>query len=63
MTHANLYIRLTALLCITALEITAMLKGVDGAAFGLAVAAIGAIVGTTLKPITQIFKTTKPPES
>lgn len=56
MTHANLYIRLTACLCITALEIVAMAKGVNGATFGLAIAAIGGIVGTTLKPITQIFK-------
>ena len=62
MTHANLYIRLTACICITALEITAMLKDIDGATFGLAIAAIGAIVGTTIKPITQIFKSTKPPE-
>lgn len=62
MTHANLYIRLTALLCVTALEVVAMLKGINGATFGLAIAAVGAIAGTTVKPITQLFKTTKPPE-
>jgi len=56
MTHANLYVRLTAIICITALEVVAMLKGINGAMFGLAIAAVGAIAGTTVKPIAQIFK-------
>jgi len=41
---------------------TAVLKGLDGATFGLALTAIGVIAGTTLKPVTQIFKSKKPPE-
>lgn len=62
MSHANLYVRLTACICITALELTAILKGVNGATFGLAIAAIGAIAGTTLKPITQLFKSKDQPK-
>lgn len=34
-----------AILCITALEITAMLCGVDGAVFGIAIAAISGLGG------------------
>ncbi len=62
MAHAMLWIRLTACVCITALEMTALLKGVNGVTFGLALAAIGAIAGTTLKPITQLFKAKNPPQ-
>jgi len=57
-----LWIRLTACLCVTALEIVALLKGIDGAAFGLAIAAVAGIAGTTLKPITELFKPKNPPE-
>jgi len=62
MAKASLWIRLTACVCITILELTALLKGVNGVAFGLAVAAIGTIAGTTLKPITQFFKAKDPPQ-
>ena len=52
----NVIIRLTACVCITAIETVAILKGIDGAAFGFAIAAIGAIAGSTLKPVTDLLK-------
>jgi len=57
MTHVNLYVRLLAILCITILETTAMIKGINGATFGIATAGIGAIAGTTVTSIASVFKT------
>lgn len=62
MSHDKLIIRVTACLCIAALEMTAMLKGINGATFGIATAAIGAIAGTTITPLVNLFKTKNPPE-
>lgn len=62
MKHETAWVRITALLCVTLLAAIALLSGVNGAIFGFAMTAIGAIVGTTLKPITQYFKTEKPKE-
>lgn len=58
----NAWIRITGCLCICILEVVALIKGVNGAAFGFAVAAIGAIVGSTSPAVAKLFKTKKPPQ-
>jgi hypothetical protein len=45
LTPAQCMIIVLGIVCITALEITAMITGIDGKAFGIVVAAIAGIVG------------------
>lgn len=46
--HMNPII-IIAMLCITILEVTALVQGVDGAIFGVAIAAIAGLGGYELK--------------
>lgn len=52
----NAWIRIVGCCCICVLETTAILKGVNGAYFGIAIAAIGGVVGSTSPIIAQLIK-------
>lgn len=53
----NAWIRITGCICICILEAIAIIKGVNGATFGIAIAAIGAVVGSASPVIARLFKT------
>ncbi|GAH85550.1 unnamed protein product [marine sediment metagenome] len=52
----NAWIRIVGCCCICILETAAIIKGVNGATFGIAIAAIGGIVGSTSPIIANLFK-------
>ena len=45
-----------AMLCITALEVAALLKGVDGAVFGFVIAALAGLGGYEIKVLKDKVK-------
>lgn len=47
---------IVAIVCITILEVTALVKGVDGAVFGLAITALAGLGGYELKILRDKMK-------
>lgn len=56
MKDKNILVLITALLCLTALEVTAMIKGLDGYLFSLIVIAIAGIAGFKMPDIIKKIK-------
>jgi len=52
----NAWIRIVGCCCICVLETAAILKGVNGAYFGIAIAAIGGVVGSASPIVAQLIK-------
>jgi len=53
MRDKNVLVLLTAIICLTALEVTAMLTGIDGYLFSLIVVAIAGIAGFKMPDIIK----------
>lgn len=53
MKDKNIWVLITSLVCLTVLEITAMLKGLDGYLFSLIVVAVAGIAGFKMPAIIK----------
>ena len=58
----QLFITITAILCITAIELYALYLGINGVILAGSLALIAGIAGFEAKAIGQIIKSQKPPE-
>lgn len=59
MEHKDFLIRLFAIIAVATLEVTALLKGIDGALLKLSFVLIGLLAGLTTSSFIQVFKTKK----